>query len=768
VIYDGEVRYMQGPQYDVGPFRARVLDQGFLEVDGAGLNRLNAEVDVFPVVATISYNRVSDDKAPILYGDSAREPSFTGDFTEVSLSGTSSVATSSFSELGTYSYSSVFSPPQLFGQAKCFEKGYSGKGSNCAESIGNDYYVRGVLHVKGTGRTSKFRGEERKSEVCGRAQLILQRETFPGSNVYKDAQGLDKGVELQDMTGQAFQGEGGNFVPRGYVRRESDVLVDSGIVAMFYENERATEAFKGEIKFKVGANYRIAVRTQVDTSLKMAKPCAKGEVTYEIEGGSVYFPKIEAVQEQVKCAETVRSCESPSQCTPIEYTTKALKAKIPLDKASSLIVGPPRVLPQSLGKQKIDCDVPIPASLVPASIDRSQLTGACSCVDAKLTIGESVPTTTDSKTCDTNYGISDGELANGAITNSAQAQAVCAVESSIGNLKFVPEQNIRRRWNTKEIELADKIKVPALDCKDTDHKEISERVWSDKFTAYKQPFKDETRVLSSTEPGLRETGAESQEFPVVDPKDPILLSKEPAYSCGEFSVVTKPVKELVKKAEFLTQTSLFESQAPRANCLGGDDRNAWKRMLSAHLRKTYLNVDNAFFVPKYQNAGVISKISCGAKVNYLTEDEAASCSAYTSSSADNIVSFRLRGDFDERNLPAECYQSCNSCQLELVGFKGDTKPKLTLMKERAIAKGRRELAAFSPWLSRSCGQQDCAQLEVSNEDSRPRVTAQIKVPLFSKALINSFGGSSWFNDQSFLELEYYSEENYERDIALID
>lgn len=756
VSYLGEVKYLEGPKYEVGPFIARVLDQGYGEVQN--VIPIEATVNFFQVEATASYMQIESQKVPEIVSGSSKSPSFSGPFKQLNFSGTGQTASSSSTTLGSSSYGSIFTVPTEYGGENCFGvSSYSGSltSSSCYAGTATNKLVRGVLHVTGIASSIAERiGEDDK--VCGSALLFLQEESSPGSNRFED---------YKSLTGQSFQGRADNFVPRGYNRSEAG-YVKSSIIPIEYRPGETTEAFQGEINFRVGRRYRIAVRTQLNPSMNASQNCAKGSVHYKVSGGSLYFPRISKIRKQINCAESVAACENPTICTEPKNAPQILATTLPAETFQSLLE-----LPLNVGARKISTRIDkIPNSAVFKSeeilnIDRKSLPSPYSCPLVELKAGEPSSVFFNPVDCvSSNQGVTDGIHSEGIISDSSEAQALCpVVPLSTTGLPY-PETSLRRWWSTKEKTLGVRLEYSSKDCADMDKQTVIANAWQENFPSYKNPAIGKTNANLLAVKSLRQTGPESPDFPAFDPADPEQLIKKEGYQCGNFRVVALKPSDLERRADSTEQPSLFEPITTRANCLGSRDPNSWKKMLAANLRQNYKNTESAFFAPKYIHSGLLQK-NCSEDTQFSSLEEQFNCKSFATQDNSGLGSVIIKTTTSAENLPEVCSEACKSCQLELASFSGSLDPKINSQKEAAILKGMQELNAFSPWLSRDCADGHCAKLEIDPGEDKVYAKASIKIPLFSKSLLDSVFMGKLFGGDDLLELRYSSEQTYERKLA---
>lgn len=769
VSYTGEVKYIEGPKFKVGPLKALVLEHGFTKVGSVG--SLKATVPIMSVVADVSYSSIDSYVVPQIQSDSlsAKQPRFADGHAVVRIGPASRSAEASFistkegsgpvTPFSKASISEEFSVPAIFAQSNCIGgQSYPGSLVGSHNCFGTDAkgkrFVRGIVHVEGNGNASS-------KDVCGRALLELQ---VLENSSWRLA---------QDLSGQSFQGSANNFIPRGYKNTSAEVKLVNGVIDQYYQTssgEIASEAFQGEIKFELDKKYRIVVRTQVDTQLDSwnatMKKCSAGQVSYQVSGGNVYFAKINTINKQVNCSETIPACSVPSSCSEAAIPQVLSSGRLPPEIFASILKGAPKT--GSPTKESIikDCGI----NLVSQEHFNQLLSsgapvGSCSCKASSFIKGPAIPPVTFGPVVcpQANKGVSDEASINGFVTNSLQAQKICPLSAPVIGTYQIPESELIRTWQTKEILVSESAEYEPKDCEELSSERIIEKIWSQKYSQYLMPLLQSANVSRQASKSLLQSGKESPNYPAFDPADPAELLKESRYGCGEFRVKSVRAESLEKQRE--QSASLFETSEPRLNCSGGSDPKAWKTMLSNHLRQVYSQVEDAFFIPGYRNSGQIVNSACGSSPAYSSSEESIICNPFFTLNP-ALSSSRLLDELsDGKELPAICSEPCHSCQLELASISAGPASGSQRQKEKALMKARAQLQAFSPWLGRDCGEKDCVSLDLEDQGTRVRGSASIKVPLFTKVMVTSFLGEAIFDGKDHFELRYSSEKTYEKEIA---
>jgi hypothetical protein len=152
-------------------------------------------------------------------------------------------------------------------------------------------------------------------------------------------------------------------------------------------------------------------------------------------------------------------------------------------------------------------------------------------------------------------------------------------------------------------------------------------------------------------------------------------------------------------------------------------------------------------------------------MTYSSDEETTNCQAAMELDPLKTNTVVLSDLSDGTTLPALCNDDCKQCQLELLKFSGSLTPQFDGKQQAALFRGMQELNAFSPWLGRDCNGEHCAKIEIDSGESRVSAKATIKVPLFSKSLVNSVFPNNMFDGKDYLELHYSSEETFEREKA---
>lgn len=756
VNYDADARYLQGPQFSVGPFNARVLDQGFATANG--VSALRGTITTNAVEQPVAFHTIGN-LVPGISGGTNRNPIFTGNNLSISVGGSSGVtsasAVSGESAYGAPIYSATFNVPAIFQSDDCVGNGAypsnSPSETACARQTSGGRLVRAIIHVRGDATTSS-------STTCGQAKLDLQE--YSGGRWYD-----------RDLTGQAFRGgdaSSENYYPRGYEGSDAPNL--GGVLSPGSE----TESFKEKIELDITKRYRIRVAARVNTTINAHNPeapCTGGQVSYRISDVRVFFPEIERERGKVRCAETVSNCEPTlSTCSEPKNTDLFGNKSIPPQIFAKIAQGRPTANTSVVVSSSLrDCGTFVTGdaqfNYVSSTRDGA---GSCACSSIPLERGPAQDLTVGPVNCpNPNFGVADGVLDGTSIRGSADAQRICPVASpSIGTLS-VPESQVSRWWTTKIEHLADTRPYLSTDCADVDPAVVKERAWAKYYRDYVAPIFAGMTTAMSPDDSLGQMGRESRDFPTIDPVDPIELVKRAPYNCGSFSVVSKNVSQLRKKAEFEGQATLFDPLSPHGhpNCQAGNDNNVWKRMLVDHMRSRFQEVENAFIEPRSTTQSSPYVVACGSSLAFTYPEELAACASFEMNNPANAVSYVLTGITDPSSMPAVCAQSCTACQLELVSINGDLAPQIDVATERATARAMAELNAFSPWLGQDCGDQHCARIQISQNEGRARARADIRVPLFSKSLVDSLFGGGVFNGADHLDLSYSSDESYERDLA---
>jgi hypothetical protein len=744
VRYSGEVKYLQGPSYDLGPFKALILDQAFASIEG--LQELQADIPIYETEADVFYQSLSDQRLPSIRSGSDTNPVFAGDFNRISIPGTQESSTfGTDGRTRSSSYSKRFRVPEQYLNGICLGSGsYSKKDSDtfCHDS---NQKVRGILWVKGSGSSSP---NSSSGVSCARAELKLEHAD----------KGSNKFTEYKDLTGQTFWNQAGNFIPRGYKESESS-LINQSVIKTEYSDGKSTEAFKGEILFDLNKDYRLKVTLHKVSSLPNVN-CVDGKAEYRISNVDFFLPEIKEVRKTVSCNETALACSQVSYCT--EKGGQITSSKLSDDIFKKILSSAPKISQNKVSKSTISCHKRYSAHQSAEDFNRAELSGACVCEQAQLKLQPLAAQVIGPIKCPENTGVSDGVLDKNNIINSEQAKKICPLPMSASELSALSVALTRMWWTTSEKLVADTMTEQANNCRETEASKVIDRAWRSNFSAYKLPLKEQTKINASHYTNLIQTGPESNQFLEHDPSDPENLIKNPDFACGHFKVKTMQISDLKRKQDFIPGY-LDKPENSFSNCLGSENVNLWKQTLAAELRQNYEATENTFFSPKYTVAG--SKlISCQADLDRaLLSNSSFDCKPLRYLDTKNSISSLLADKYISGPLPEICHKACTACQPELLRIHSDNKPEIIYAQEKAKELALEQLSTFSPWIGKNCQEADCVSLNFSTDEKRASGKASVKVNLFSRSLANSLVSDQNKND--YVEISAQSERLMERFIA---
>ncbi len=735
VSYDGEVRYIEGPEIIAGPFNAVIPVEAHTQINGT--KDVWATVRRYNTAAVVDYQELGEREVPEVVGGDGRNPIFQNGFEEIPFRGTSTTSSySNNSNARGSSYSDLINIPSIYGEAVCL-------GENENSCTGDKRYVRGILHVKGTGRSSSASSDT----ACTKAKLVLEEVKVQKEEGKPDRITV---VYETDLGGQVYDGTVSNFIPRGYLKGKEESLINR------YVPERYTEAFlHKEIKFKPGSSYRIRVTAEAAGYIGDIK-CHVGSGSFEVTGGTAYLRTITPKSKKIECLEKATDCDTPSSCTLKNGLIGAHRVSA---ETFSKILRTGSIEKTSSETEEVSCNEIIPNQETLSFLPKSELKVAeCSCRFSTLSTKDSSAafSVSQSPCPDDNFGVNDGVISGNILKGSEQAKNICLADPVMSfNYGSLSESQIQRWWTVKTKQLAAQIKTVAGSCSERNQSAISDRLWTENFPQYKAPLKEQTVVRASGQKKLIQTGRESAGFPEYDPLNPVELKKSAKYSCEDFRVRSFRANQLEKK-DLYQAGYLSDVAAIYPNCFGSEDSNLWKNILANELRSNYKDTESAFFMPKVIIKDSIS-YTCGSRTVNST------CPSLRIDDMSKLETVVLEEDSSGKALPPVCQQECNSCQLQLKTINGSLKPDIAFHEEAARTLAREELNTFSPWMGRDCGESHCADISVNADSQKASARSVIKVPLFSKRIVNAIGLQS--NSANYVEISEEAERPMERMIA---
>jgi hypothetical protein len=431
----------------------------------------------------------------------------------------------------------------------------------------------------------------------------------------------------------------------------------------------------------------------------------------EWHGGSirVYLPQETPKTEVITCTNLLRYCDTSAQCqTPVPQNSQDIFQDFTLlNSGPPVSVGPQIQLGNTCQNATANFASLLQAQGINECVQNFEFNANTSgCGTSAQTLACPAIGTVGSQGTQANYGVAQLANAQGFIVGSTEAALICP--------PLVPQVNgLPAPTNVRWTEAL--VSVPPQHVQPNGVTQIN---WTKQNCNTQLQFP--AGSLLGNYPKLSFVNSLASQQPYyTGAVDPAALKANPqsGYACPEIGLSSQGVDVLPHQVSNGNQNSLFYGERTMPGC-------AWEQALQNDALQHNLMPANAFFRANQPQLGVSKYIS--AQIPDICVDPSPEI-LWSEPTGRTLIP---GGPYPDGQIPAQCQQGNVACSPEFVGF-GPGSPAQTTYDFKTASEhfGFNEIQASYPRAKWNCADEDCVEMQVTDDGTHFTSTASVTVPV---------------------------------------